>query len=590
MSEGLTSDTLPLSAAGAVADAPSIPGYETLAELGRGGMGVVYQARHTATGQLVALKLIRDGALAGPAERARFQIEVEAAARLRHPNVVQIDQAGSHDGRAFLAMELVAGGSLEQRLAGRPQPPREAAALALSLARAMQYAHEQQIVHRDLKPANILLEGDSAAASLAALRPKIADFGLAKRLDAESAGWTTDGAILGTVNYMAPEQAAGRTQEIGPAADVYALGAILYEMLAGRPPFRLGTWQETLLAVLNDEASPPSRWREDSPPELDTICLKCLQKERTSRYGSAEELAVDLESYLAGRPLRATPESRRDRWARLAARDAYELQEELGPGPRSLVFRARHGALGAPVAVKVFIDVFASREAWEERLRANSHRLAALRHPQLALAQQSGWWDDAAYLVTEQATLGSLDAKLKGGPLPVREALRIVEQVAEIVSYAHRQGVTHGNLKPANVLLFADDIPRLCDFRFTGGMFQGAPTDDERDCSGLARLAPELVRDRQAEANPHTDVYGLGVILYELLAGRAPFVGDDSAELAERVLSQDPDPPSAFNPSVPPLVDAACLRCLQKNPWERYHRAFALRNRLRWLQQEPSPR
>jgi serine/threonine protein kinase len=311
--------------------APAVPGYDLLGELGRGGMGVVYKARQVSSGRLVALKVIRDGALAGPQALARFRLEAEAAARVRHPNVVQIFEVGEHAGRPYFAMELVEGGSLDRHLAGQPLPPQQAAELIRTLAVAVAHAHEQQIIHRDLKPANVLLSGDrgqgtgdrrqetgdreepSSGSSLSPvsclLSPKIADFGLAKRLDSDSTAWTREGAVLGTPGYMAPEQAAGRANDVGPATDVYALGAMLYEALTGRLPFTAGSWDLTIQQVIHDE---PARLPPDVPRDLETICLKCLEKEPARRYVDAGALADDGAAGPAGRA-RRLPDRRRGR-------------------------------------------------------------------------------------------------------------------------------------------------------------------------------------------------------------------------------------------------------------------------------------
>ncbi len=280
---------------------PSPPGYEVLEELGHGGMGVVYLARQTALKRRVALKVIRAGAGARPEEEARFQAEAEAAARLQHPNIVQVHDVGVHDGQPFFSLEYCAGGSLSARLREGPLAVREAATLVEALARAMQHAHEEGIVHRDLKPANVLLAGEPGAA-LERCVPKIADFGLAKRLDADS-GQTRPGAIMGTPSYMAPEQADGLT--VGPAADVWALGAILYEALTGQPPFKGETTGATLALVRTGEPQAPRRARHEIPRDLETICLKCLHKGPAARFASAGDLADDLRNFLAGQPIRA---------------------------------------------------------------------------------------------------------------------------------------------------------------------------------------------------------------------------------------------------------------------------------------------
>ena len=264
---------------------PRIPGYEVEAVLGCGGMGVVFRARHLRLNRVVALKMALAGAYASRQERERFQREAEAVAGLQHPNVVQIHDVGESDGQPYFTMELVEGGNLAQKLAGTPQPALEAAQMLSILAGAVQAAHESGILHRDLKPGNVLLTSDGT--------PKISDFGLARRLD-NAPGLTCSGAPLGTPSYMAPEQAEGKTRALGPAVDIYALGALLYELLTGRPPFRAETASATLQQVIAEDPAPPSRLNARVPRDLETICLKCLRKDPEKRYGSARELVDDL--------------------------------------------------------------------------------------------------------------------------------------------------------------------------------------------------------------------------------------------------------------------------------------------------------
>jgi serine/threonine-protein kinase len=293
------------------ADAPQVPGYEVLGVLGSGGMGVVYKARDARLKRLVALKMILNGPHARPEELERFRREAEAVARLQHPNVVQIYEVGEQDGRPYLALEHVGGGSLAERLGGRPQPPDDAARLVRSLALAVHAAHLRGIVHRDLKPANVLLAEDGT--------PKVTDFGLAKRID--EAGQTQTGAVLGTPSYMAPEQALGDSRAVGPHTDVHALGAILYELLTGRPPFEGATLLETLEQVRSQEPPPAGRLRPGVPRDLETICRKCLEKEPARRYPSAQALADDLGRYLDGQLIHARSFTLADRLARTLNQD-----------------------------------------------------------------------------------------------------------------------------------------------------------------------------------------------------------------------------------------------------------------------------
>jgi WD40 repeat protein/serine/threonine protein kinase len=318
-----------------------IPGYEILTELGRGGMGVVYKARQVNLNRVVALKMILAGGHAGEAALTRFRTEAQAIALLRHPNIVQIHEVGECGGLPYFSLEFCDGGSLDARLGGTPVPPEDAARLVETLARAMHVAHQANILHRDLKPANVLLAlksdrrtpkpgtgnpkdrgsqrpaGEAVAALLADYELKVSDFGLAKKLD--EAGPTATNAVLGTPSYMAPEQARGTSAALGPHTDTYALGAILYECLTGRPPFRTSNPLDTLVQVATAEPVPPAQLNSKVPRDLETICLKCLQKDPAKRYGSALELAEDLHRFVAGEPIRARPVGplgRLSRWCR----------------------------------------------------------------------------------------------------------------------------------------------------------------------------------------------------------------------------------------------------------------------------------
>jgi serine/threonine-protein kinase len=279
-------------------DLPQLPGYEIIAELGRGGMGVVYQARQCSLKRLVALKMILAGVHTDPTARIRFRTEAEAVARLQHSNIVQIYEVGEYDGRPFLSLEHIDGGRLLQQVAGTAQPERESARLVETLARAVHYMHQRSILHRDLKPNNVLLTADGT--------PKITDFGLAKLLDADISP-TRSETWLGTPSYMSPEQAAGDANKVGTGADIYSLGAMLYELLTGRAPFQGPSSWSILDQVRTQQPVPPRRLRGSVSLDLQTICLKCLEKDPAKRYPSAEALADDLRRFLEGKSIQARP-------------------------------------------------------------------------------------------------------------------------------------------------------------------------------------------------------------------------------------------------------------------------------------------
>ena len=383
-------ETLPPGALTA-ADAP--PGYVIEKELGRGGMGVVYLARQEGLKRPVALKMILSGAHAGERDLARFRAEAETVAALRHPNVVQIYEVGAHAGRPFMALEYCDGGSLDKKLAGVPLPPRDAAELAATLARALHAAHALGIVHRDLKPANVLLSvaarqspvvaaagstslksggGDAGASDrrqqqLAAgdrqlASPKVTDFGLAKRAGSAD-GLTASGAIMGTPSYMAPEQAGGGTKDVGPAADVYALGAMLYEFLTGRPPFRAATVLDTVLMVVKADPVPPTQLAPKTPRDLETICLKCLHKDPARRFPTAEALAGDLERWLGGEPITSRP---------------------VGAAERAWKWVKRNKGVTAAAASIALALLLGTAVAWREAARADRNAERAIRNEDAA--------------------------------------------------------------------------------------------------------------------------------------------------------------------------------------------------------------
>ena len=423
---------------------PTIPNYEILQRLGIGGMGVVYKARHLGLKRLVAVKMIRSGSEARADHLSRFLVEAEAVARLRHPNIIQIYDIGEADGLPFVALELLDGGGLDGRLAGNPQPPREAAELMVTLARAVHVAHQAGIVHRDLKPTNVLYSSDGV--------PKITDFGLAKRIDSD-AEHTQSGQIMGSPSYMAPEQARGDSRKVGPAADVYALGAILYEMLTGRPPFKGETPLETVRQVVDDDPVAPSHLVPRVSRDLETICLKCLQKEPARRYESAEALADDLTRYLRGEPI---------------------LARRTNPVVRGLKWGRRH-----PLAAAILATIIAAipisfgavlksqRDAIESERRENA-RLTGLRTMSTRQLLQAKGELEKDKLSDAKVTLTALGENIRKEPglsdlmMDVETAMKQVEQRQS------EQDSRESNHKRYAEFLRLRDESLIHDTRYTG--------------------------------------------------------------------------------------------------------------------------
>jgi serine/threonine-protein kinase len=398
-------------AADAAAVLPRIEGYSVEGVLGHGGMGVVYKARHLKLNRTVAIKMVLAGTHAHPTEFARFLREAKAVAQLRHPGIVQVYDAGDLEGLPYFTLEFVEGGNLGEKLKGTPLLAEQAAGLMVTLAEAVQVAHDAGIVHRDLKPGNILLTADGA--------PKVGDFGLARHFG-EGEGLTLSGTRIGTPSYMPPEQAAGKFGDVGPAADVYSLGAILYELLTGRPPFRAATAAETIHQVVYQETVPPHRLNVRVPRDLETVCLKCLNKDPQRRYSSAAALADDLKRFIEGRPIQARP---------------------LGWGGRLWRGGRREPVAASFVAtVLVTLGLAVGGGFWLQRQQALSRTESARQEGRVwaavqaaldqaaALREQGRWPEVRAVLSTAPSLLDS------SAPARLREALRRARADADLVN------------------------------------------------------------------------------------------------------------------------------------------------------------
>jgi serine/threonine protein kinase len=551
-------------------------------------MSVVYKARQLGFNRVVALKTSR--LQADDREIARFRIEAEAVAGLDHPHIVRVYDFGEFGGAPYFSMEFIDGGSLAERLKRGPLSPETAAQLVELLARAMHYAHRQGVVHRDLKPANVLLARGGDGPSPLEFVPKVADFGLAKRLDASDDLTVTD-AVMGTASYMAPEQAEGKNREVGPAADVYGLGAVLYEALTARPPFRSATRELTLLQVQCDEPSRPTQLRAGVPEDLEAVCLKCLEKEPAKRYATAEALAEDLRRFLAGEGTEVRPLSEWEWQVRWGRRAGYELLELVGWSALGLVYRAQQLSLDRPVLLKTISPQARTDPARMARFRQEAEAAAKLTHPNIVQVYDSGERDGQSFLAMEFVEGGTLADRTSELPLPPRRAAELVAALAGAVHCAHQKGIVHGDLRPFNVQLTADGIPKVRGFGLMRLLADGRPGGSARAPAGAFSnyLAPEQAAGA-GEVGPAADIYALGAVLYERLTGRPPFLADTVRETLERIRREEPAPPTRLRPDAPQRLDAVCLKCLQKDPAQRYPDAAALAADLRRFLDAEQPR
>jgi serine/threonine protein kinase len=599
--------------------APSIPGYEIIAFIDSGGQGDVYQARHLLLDRLVALKILRLGPDTDAEQLARFQREGQVSARLDHPNIIRVFDCQEHEGRLYFCMEFADAGSLKDRLDREGcLRPRDTAELLVTLALAVQHAHDHAVIHRDLKPSNALFLSDGTV--------KIADFGLAKLLNPDVTELTRTHAVLGSASYMSPEQAAGRNRLITAATDIYGLGAILYETLTGQPPFRGESWLATLDLVRFEPVTPPRHWQPDIPPELERICLKCLEKDPSRRYRRAAELAADLRRFLEDELLQTrdatldTPPPEEARSAEPLTSSplpsttpaidergfplipGYEILNLIGRGGMGMVYLARQVSLHRLVALKTIAENGEGAARWR-RLRAEAEVVAGLKHPNIVQIHDLNEYAGLVYVAMEYVEGGSLWTTLRHqGPPPPRAAAQLIEQVARAVGFIHLRRLVHRDIKPSNILLApavlireqqtriggltADQlfgIPKLTDFGLVRRLDDICPdpevSGDGDQFSTMAGavvgtplyMSPEQAAGRNADVGFASDVWALGVTLFEVLTGQTPFAASNFVEVLHNVMAGRPvGRPRELRPDIPPVLEAICLKCLQPEPRQRY--------------------
>jgi tetratricopeptide (TPR) repeat protein len=537
--------------AGSAANWPSLPGLELVQVLGSGGMGVVFKARQPTLHRDVAVKLLRDAHLAGPGQRERFLQEARAVARLQHPHLVhlfefgEVPSAGGTTSQPYLVLEYVAGGSLAEQLRGSPQSPGEAARLVETLADAIHYAHQQGVIHRDLKPGNILLQKKSATdgtdstdektggsslsvSSLADVIPKVTDFGLAKVL--AGTDLTRSGDVLGTPSYMAPEQVTARSGVITGAVDVYGLGALLYELLTGRPPFLADTVTATLLQVQQEEPVPPRRLQPTVPPDLETICLKCLRKEAGRRYATAQELAEDLRRFRAGESIRARPVGTAERVVRWCRRKPVvagllaALVLVFLSGLAGVLWESAQAQQNAAAFRRERDTALRQQERAENHLRILRTRLDRLNKLGNAMRQRPGQYKGGTAVLEEALAFYEELLPEEGSDLQLRrQAAQMYGQVANIRYTLGQWG------KAVEALHQQQDL--------LSSLLAEEPTSTEyrRQLAASHRLRGNGLRDlsRWPEAR---EAYDQAAVLYEQLYGESPD-GDSAADLANTLLN-----------------------------------------------------
>ncbi|HEV8580455.1 MAG TPA: protein kinase [Thermoanaerobaculia bacterium] len=555
----------------------TISRYRVLERLGGGGAGVVYKAEDLKLGRTVALKFLSAYRSGSEADKRRFLREARASSVLDHPNictVYEIDE--TEDQRLFIAMSFCAGETLKRKIERGPLPLLEAVHLASQIAAGLAAAHAKGIVHRDVKPANVMVAPDG--------RVKIVDFGIAKLAD--QSRLTRDGTAVGTAGYMAPEQIRGETFDA--RVDIWALGVVLYEMITGRLAFSGNTDQDRVRRILSYEPEPVSLVRPGVPPELERIIGRALAKNPAERYARMEEMRADLLDVAAafGSPLppdaldptlrdfpsasSAGLRSREDTGS-LAGRTLahYRVLEQVGGGGMGVVYKAEDPRLARTVALKFLPPELTRDPEAKARFLQEARAASAFDHPNICTIHEVGETEDGRIYLSMPCYDGeTLRRKLERGPLSIDEATDIAQQIARGLAKAHRGGIVHRDIKPANLMVTGDGVVKILDFGLAKLAGSAAITRSGSSVGTPAYMSPEQARGE--EVDHRTDLWSLGVVLYEMVAGRRPFRGEHEQAVLYSLLNEEPRPLSELRSDVPVELERIVEGLLAKDPADRY--------------------
>jgi serine/threonine protein kinase/Tol biopolymer transport system component len=552
--------------------------YKVLERLGGGGAGVVYKAEDTRLERLVALKFLSSYRAGNEADKRRFLREARVSSALDHPNICTVYEVDeTEDGRLFIAMALCEGETLKRRIERGPLPLAEAVDVAAQIASGLAAAHAKGIVHRDVKPANVIVAPDG--------RVKIVDFGIAKLPD--QSRLTRDGTAVGTAGYMAPEQIRG--DAVDARTDVWALGIVLYEMVTGRSPFPAETDHDRIRGILSRDPEPLAALRKDVLASLERIAARTLAKRPEDRYARMEELRADLlraadslgfPGFQDGfdptireipsgfsRPRTTTEETGQGLAGQIVAH--YRVLELLGGGGMGIVYKAEDLRLNRTVALKFLPPELTRDPEAKARFLQEARSASVLDHPNICTIHEVGETDDGRLYLAMPAYDGeTLRKRIERGPLAIDEATDVAQQIARGLAKAHRHGIVHRDVKPANLMVTGDGVVKILDFGLAKLAGSAALTRTGSSVGTPAYMSPEQARGE--EVDHRADLWSLGVVLYEMVAGRRPFRGEHEQAVLFSLLNEHPRPLHELRPEAPPELERIVDGLLAKDPGDRY--------------------